>query len=198
MTEKILSILNPVHLPTVSEWMEIAIEIDDDPITRLSNFYKLQSRFEELTRGKVVNNSTHSITKDRGHLHIHVKTVFQPALLTKSMFVCEVEEPEPLNIETRKSFVTEDENLEHRMYNKAQSQIWFEGFGIMSKSEISCSDKIQLWFPTPVMVINHNSKLIENIDTVFDFIIELDRFNRTASEKIKINWSSNFVNELLK
>lgn len=209
MTEKILSKLNPVHLPTVSEFGKIADiichnqtggyeEIIEAGNIRNRKTLLLQSRFEELTRGKWVT------TNNRSHdsiLMLDKVPIFQPALLKKEMFVCDLEKPKGYEIKVDSHSESRAEQLKADAYTEAQSQLWFEGF------ELGEIGKYTLG--TDKWIFTHDSPSGDSIffgeyhiknPTVFDFIIELDRYNynRTASEKIKINFTENFVKELLK
>lgn len=217
MTNKILSILSPVHLPTQNEWMEI---VD----VRLKNIYgkyigceyvwdsipewsrkqkteteaiKLQSRFEEMVRGKWIttNNKSHDSI-----LMLDKVPIFQPALLKKEMFVCEVEKPDFTGTETHTNYSPEADGE----YQAAQSQIWFEGFEESKKLEI----QFEVFMPNypigiefnknkPVLVFGRKETMVREMFDVYDFIYHIDRYNRTASTPIKINFTENFVKALL-
>lgn len=207
MTDKILSILNPIHLPTVQERRNIAFiiagvkhELKDaeHPLADVE-YRKLDQRFEELTRGKY-----HLITKQVGGGHpIPDKEIWQPAILKKEMFVCEVKEPHWKDYPKLAGF--DSEKLENATieYNQAQAKVWFENWmnGVVENSPIiywKGNGSSSLCFKDKNLRLGDVITPINSVVTVFDFIIELDRYNRTAKEPIKINWTENFGKELIK
>ena len=177
----ILDILNKggVHLPTCEEWMKIAkIQHRKNKFNPITPF-QLMQRFEELVRGKLDGDPIRE---------------WEPALLKKEMFVCGVEKPKMKEGYSGRSEDIYESDL--WQYQSAQEKVWFEGFEVNGH---------QILFGNTAMVLNHKYDVLtitsnaineyNAVDhpTVFDLIIELDRYNRTAKEKIEINWTENFV-----
>lgn len=205
MTDKILSKLNPVHLPTVSAWMEIAHlskkqNDRENHVTDTDIAIQLQSRFEELTRGKWVTEKVDEVQENCSIPRIDIYgKVFQPALLRKEMFVCEVERPKPFyTLDEEDEVAYGNALLRHQL---AQSQIWFEGFE--KEGELAYRNgRLLIIFPSNDKEVRFRFAYDNVIDVahcaVFDFLYFIDRYNRTASSPIKINWTENFIKQLLK
>lgn len=220
MKTEILKILNPVHLPTVAEWDEIAQILFKHPTETTEKYYwirgrelntlriykRLQQRFEELTRGKWIEH-------DLGH---DKPKSFQPALLRKEMFVCEVEMPIMKEVSVMDYDVDTDEGMErwfkdlglddagiakYHQYNQALSKVWFDEFeSSKGDNKLYHLTGLELFvgYYIPAQLWINDKCVSQNIKTVFDFIIELDRYNRTASTPIQIQFTENFVEELIK
>lgn len=191
--KEILSILNPVRLLTVSDWMEVAKIILQEKtggylepsthLARLNDIYiKLIQRFEELTYGKwVKEHDGHSALTGKEYN----RKVFQPTLLTKEMFVNSVEKPDasqkPVYGVTHVScaYYHEEDAYNQRVerFQSAQEKVWFSG-------------NKMIWGNAYSLTGGSGKN-----PTVFDFIFKLDEFNRTAKEPIKINWTEFFVKE---
>lgn len=84
-------------------------------------------------------------------------------------------------------------------YLKAQEKCWFEGFDQFDKGGIIflTGFGVSIKFDA-IPNIRIENDTIKNIQTVFDFIIELDRYNRGARKQIAMNWTANFIKQLLK
>lgn len=194
--KEILSILNPVHLPTVDEFVRMSI-VDSHP-GEFPSAVTLMQRFEELTRGKWVDGLPKM--QDETGIDFSENAIlksWKPSLLTKEMFVCEVakpKKPEEINFFEGVVRPEQDEYLIGCMTKDSYEQNY------NSYLEQYTQAKEKVWFEGNNMIWGNAYSLTKNINraTVFDFIIELDRFNRTAKEPIKINWTENFVKELLK
>lgn len=92
MKTQILNILNKggAHIPTVSEWMEIAKIVEKSRMVYYYVcFHEIMQRFEELTRGKFTEIHT---STNKYKIQFVGEKVWQPALLKKEMFVCEEKE----------------------------------------------------------------------------------------------------------
>lgn len=86
-----------IHFPLFKEWEKMADLVYQDNLWNGDRsdipfvahaFVRLQSRFEKLTRG------SWKFDDDELYLEPHErKKVFEPVLLKKEMFVCEVEKP---------------------------------------------------------------------------------------------------------
>lgn len=182
MTQEILNILNPVHMPTVEEFMRIAelsLFASDLPKHTWTFGDKQQAAIELM-------QSWESITK-------------QP--LKKSHFVCEVEKP--VNYESylhyQKTGLIPCDTLEQiewvekcQAYQSALKEVIFEGFG---------GDIMSVFFPQCVIHFGKTGILLCMgseavgqvwVSTIFDFIFHIDRYNRTTTP-ILINFTSNFV-----
>lgn len=241
LEQKILSILNPVRVLSVDEWMRIADILEPNPEyeERSTKFIQLISRFESLTRGKWVepdevkytvgsqfcemcspytwgNNMVQQmpdiqVCVNCGHeqrFNVLRDKVWQPALLTKEHFVCGVDKPTADMDKFYSHAAQHGEESSNRFfeqefkaYQAQQAKIWFEGFEFKSPY-IEHKD---CWFEFYDDKYFHfkikNSSLYHDktdTTTVFDFIYHLDLYNRTAEKKILINWSENFIKELLK
>lgn len=170
MTQELLKIVNPVRVMKVEEWIKMA-EFLDRAIYSTDTFekaYQLQTRYEALTS--------------------------QP--LKKSMFVCEVEEPKAV---PDGSGGVDFEGV--KAYTKAQESLWFEGFdSAKGDSKLFHTSGMELFTGTyiPSQLWVSDKKIHDGIETVFDLIIEISRYNRTAKEPITINFTENFCKELLK
>lgn len=179
MTQELLKIVNPVRVMKVEDWKKIADAIvgnDDDAISIMEddlqpyNIIKLIQRYEALTS--------------------------QP--LKKEMFVCEVEKPKvDSEFEYDKGELSE--------YTKAQESLWFDGFD--NEAELVIKNQgLTIIFPVKnrddskeVCFRFRYDNLIDIAKcTVYDFIYLIDRYNRTATTPITINFTENFLNQLLR
>lgn len=186
MTTQILSILSPIRILKVQDWMKVATKILREktggylqPTTHrlqvLELIVKLQSRFEEL--------------------------VSKP--LTKEMIVCGVEEPKcyeacQKSIDSNK---TDYDILEHewdgyREYEAAQGLIWFDG--IFHSNHLIIHLGNQFYFRIDDGALIHNSNVLAYSPTVYDLIYHISKYNETSTSKIELEWSESFVEELLK
>lgn len=201
MTDKILSILNPVHLLTVDEWRKIADIIcpphgDHAAEIQMINIIHCISRFEELTRGKWIECDCRNGCEKCNDIGL----IWQPALLKKEMFVCEVKEPHWKDYPKLAGFDSKKLEDATIKYTQAQAKVWFEGF-YKAASDGAAVLKTQpgfavKWMTATEFVWIENKRIYS--PTVFDFIIELERYNKSTKEPIKINWTENFVKELVK
>lgn len=210
MTESILSILNPVHEPTVSEWMEIAkIKFENttkhlykDDFTMQGLIEKaiaieLMQRWEELTRGKWVfdemPNAESKVDTDSGSFSLVKK--FQPALLTKEMFVNSVEKPTDMYMGEQYYGAASDE------YQAAQEKVLFEGFEIEHHYVRMSNVKSPIQFyPNDSTLLISGYRIYDVLvkkATLSDFITEISRYNRTATKPIEIKWTPNVIKKLL-
>lgn len=206
MTTEILKILNTggAHLPTVDDWMKITEIIrssypkgSEDELRLIPEIaIERQSRLEELVRGKMMErkgqacekcgelNSTHGKLCRRNPTN--TKKYWQHVLLKKEMFVCEVDKPSDKHYnsgalgEAQKKYAKEE-------YTQAQSKVWFEGFEGVRGAISHKSGMVVL--TSKVLIVK--DVILRNA-TVFDFIIECER------AKAEVNWTENFINELLK
>lgn len=217
--------LNPVRLLTVDEWKQIAeilsgFEDDNDTSYQVAlHFKRLLSRFEELTRGKWVteeiisgepfrSNAKNPNISDTEYLHevdearFSARKVWQPSLLKKEHFVCDVEKPKPfytLDLQDEISY-----GNDCLKYQSAKDQLIFEGFESygnnmhMGEEIWHNTNRIHLYYRK-----DKQSQFFVKIgnyerfpETLFDLIIELDRFNRTVIP-IKINFSESFIKKLI-
>lgn len=179
-TTQILSILSPVRIYCVDDWMKIAnasFHIAPYPIKKVEYVaewcIELQRRYEEMTIGNMLVEKMPSILKrNEGTL---IEPIFQPALLKKEMFIGEKAWFEGFT-ESRGGTCDFGENLTVNFLARYESwlNVWFD----RGAKEY----KIQLYKCT-----------------VFDFIYEVEKHNnRTATDKISITPTEYFVEELLK
>lgn len=174
MTE-VLNIISPVRVLKISEWQAIAeiVETEFHPPEALhveeinSTAIHLLSRFESLTS--------------------------QP--LTKEMFVNPMEKP------TEESYGVDKSGYQFHLaeYQAAQSKIWFEGFETFEGSIQAKSNgrAIRVYINEPSGMYIGAKYIQLTSPTVLDLIYQIDLFNRTAQSKININYSQNFIKELL-
>lgn len=199
-TGKLMGILNPVHHLTVEDWMRIA-EILHDENAQVAGykhswrhpdhyFQFLMQRWEELTRGKLVNADGNFTNID---CETEAKKVWQPALLSKSMFVCE-----PV-IKVEQGI----EGFEAGNYyeKSAQLEVLFAGFKFKTSAKhmLTCG-YLDIAFYSgdsfSTLFLVGGSQM--HICTIADLIFEIDRYNRTATAKIVINFTENILTKLLK
>lgn len=181
---KVSEIINPVRRLTVDDWMKVAFpairgNILDDG-TKMIRVFKLLSRFEEFTDDK----------------------------LEKEHFVCDVEKPVNYHLWVHSlahdGFIynpNEEEYKKCKAYQAAQDQLIFEGFE--NSGNIKVVNKgITISFGGSIINIRFGGideflHVIPKTPTILDFIIEIDRYNRTASEPIKINLHKSFIKKLI-
>lgn len=164
--------------------------------TKQKLFHKLISRFEELTRGKWAEERDYEVEVGNhkvGNYTPSISRVFQPALLTKDRFVCEVEKPRwtlqmRLDSEEYKNTVKE-------WWENHGSKVWFEGFELEEQALLTCGS-CYIIFSNLGARLGINDREIKR-PSIFDLIIELDHYNRTAKEPIKIMWTEAFLTQLL-
>lgn len=187
-TKKILSILNPLRVLKVEDWI------------RISEIIKA----ERIAIGKLKHDDPLLLWRDSYALgRIATYETITSLPLTKEMFVgqpqavIEVEEGVE-GFEAGKYFTKDD-------IEEAQSQVLFEGFESISKSEV----KILLGANNIPFVVDVYQKetfisfflqspIYLRKATISDFITEIDRYNRTATTPITIRVNENFVKNLLK
>lgn len=192
--QQVLQILNNggAHLPTVSEFEQIATVINNperkkDVINRW--IVKLHQRFEELTRGKWVTKTLYP-ELDKDDCDNSVWNEFQPALLTKDRFVpietaCVVCDGRGKGNFDGDSNVICCDSCEGEGKVKSLSKVWFAG-----KFEINEGVRTEIYIKdVGLFVIGEN--------TIFDIFCKIE-LNRTASQKIALEFTENFVNELIK
>lgn len=206
-----LKIMNPVRLLTVEDFKAIAElslqgehEVNESALIkqayldRRTNYFI--KRFESITRGKFVYDGETS--QEIAASEKSGKRVWQPALLTKEMFV-----------NTAKRPVDEEWNLERDKeiadYEAAQKKLWFKGFEIIEQ-EGGCTHlssgqiDLKFWadgsieFDIGMDGSDSDAAMCSKDLTPFDFLTELDRYNRHATTPIHLEWSEDFLNELLK
>lgn len=182
MTQELLKILNPVRILKVEDWQKMAIKVRNyESSNELVDLSHKASAFDLIQHYEALTS--------------------QP--LTKAHFVCEVEEPALYrNWVADKTPDLPGVNMDNcNEYTKAQSQLIFAGFVQMDKESM-------IVYHTGIegMSLSLSAKNIridnyfsaDCIETVFDFIIEIDRYNRTATTPINISFTENFCKELLK
>lgn len=213
--KQILDILNHVHEPTVKEWMEIAEIVkeqrirkgklkNDDPLLLWRDSYALSliKRWEELTRGKWVDGLP-KMQEDTGidFTGNAILKSWQPALLTKSMFVCELQKPKPFDSflaygHDKGNPYAENHKKQTEAYQVAQSQVLFDGFEETVKNILVCGG-FKLDFDGNTMIYSSAGIAMPKCFTLSDFITEITRYNKTASTPIEIKWTENFAKQLL-
>lgn len=185
--KEILSILNPVHLLFEDEFDTLAT-LSGKPVGLI------RKNWEQLTRGKWVDASDNGWYQlEKSQLKKENRTVFQPALLTKEMFVNSVEKPFiPGTTETGRLLIYE---RKYNEYQSAQEKVILEGFEMVATCVVCGIVPDAIYFQNDLLW-SIGQMGIKN-PTVFDFIIEIDRYNRTAKEKIVINYTENFAKLLI-
>lgn len=169
MTQELLKILNPVRVRKVEDWIKAgAIVYEVD-----EREYPADAKLQAVTL-----------------IQRYEALTSQP--LKKEMFVCEVEKPTDMYMGEQYYGAAMDE------YNKAQEKVWFEGFE-RNVNIIIFSKSFEFYEDELIVPTTHNVRyyVIKN-PTVSDFIIEIDRFNRTSSTPINISFTENFLNQLLR
>jgi len=175
--KSVLEILNKggVHLPTCEEWMEIAEIRCIDLKSDLDNAFKeplIAIQFKKLMQ--------------------RFEELVRKVLLTRQMFVCGAMKPSSVS-----DFYEEQEDE----YIQAQSKLIFAGFEISETFSLRCGvlriHVINWESSTWNFQFPYRPEVTIKYPTVFDLLIELDRYNRTAKEKIEIKWTENFVKELI-
>lgn len=150
--------------------------------------FELMQRWEELTRGKWIKETF----SDGSFNH---RTSFQPALLKKSHFICEVEKPKNYDLQVGNYAESITEQNKCNEYTMQLKEVLFEKFETKSKSELrSKRDDVSIYFPYPLLLIQRKYEF--RVDTISDLIFEIDRYNRTATTPIVINWTENIISKL--
>lgn len=183
MTQELLKILNPCRGMKVEDWLKMAEIIMNDDRSSEAWAIQLMERYEVLTS--------------------------QP--LTKEMFVSTVQKPTDIEYKLVKGIVLGDYRTQSIMdkveeYDNAQEKVWFEGFEpIRNSSEV----KILLPPDNKAFTVDVYQKdtfikfflqmpIYLSQATLFDFIYQVDLYNRTASTPINISFTEQFCQELLK
>lgn len=186
MTQELLKILNPCRILKVKEdWIKMAAKIknvnqSEYPRDTALMATHLMERYEQLTS--------------------------QP--LNKEMFVCEVEKPiipsmawqsaTAEKLQSRRA----DYEINQQEYTKAQESLWFEGFELSNDTYTVFNSEFEIWFSSQskprIWFSSYEDCTLNKNPSLFDFIIEIDRYNRTATTPITINFTENFCKELLK
>lgn len=208
-TTQILSILSPVRIYGVDDFenMSIALVPQGENYAAISTLnerrsfkqIQLMRRYEQMTmgiKGKCVAGCHYFTDGEKHHEHCE-RGIFQPALLKKEHFVCEVAEEEiPQAV---------GKQMSTQAALAAKKKVWFKGFEICK--EVGGDSVVNRTAKVYFLTIGNRQRLglgndynerISDNYTIHDFIHELDRYNRTATDKISITPTLHFVEELLK
>lgn len=189
MITEISNILNPVHLPTIKEFEDIAYILAKDTygenwagFETKSICLNLMKRWEELVMGVYVKNPK-PITVGHNEIGKEGKDLewvceWQPVILQKEMFENSYANPYQNidNIRGRgKNIVTS------REWEKQQEKVWFKGGKIIKDG------LLEIWSENMEASSHYNYK----DKRLFNFIYECGR------HKFKINCTENFVKQLI-
>ncbi len=199
LLNKINEKLSPVRVLKVQDWMEIAdvlSEIDirimgdraKNPITNDLNSYRasykywrtvsqLQSRCETLTSARL----------EKGH------------------FVCEVEKKKcRCQCHTNKAIKHIEACCENGYVvnpleeMQAQEKVWFAGFEAYYQNSVRHSNNgFTLEWDADLMIYTSMDFSMKLPLTVFDFIYHITKYNETATSKIEIQFTEQFVKALV-
>lgn len=180
MTEQILSLLNPIRILKVQDWMKIAEHLTDGLWGKYNDCYKvirLQSRFEELAS--------------------------KP--LTKEMFVCGVEKPlmpkpsNSFNSNTAYEFQNQEKD-----YQAALKSVWFDGVKLVHETggfSLHYNDEYNhieiAVHPFGKKHLHINGNFVGYVDTLFSLLYHITKYNETYT-KIDLRFTESFAEELLK
>lgn len=174
MTQQLLNILNPVRRLTVAEWIQIAEIIQ----YKSDKYYDKGFDVTRLIFVKLMQR-LEELTKKQ---------------LTKKDFVCEVEQPKLENygggysMELLKQF----KQLEST-YEAAQREVIFEGFEKLNDESVHVSGHL--------FIVGNGYLFVETNRvyqaTLFDLIYHVTKYNETATTKIELKFTPDFVNKLL-
>ena len=202
MTQSILDILNPVHILTPDEALKISglYYVGKKPSVPLEHAlvhtaFKVLQRYEELVLGKKVVEG-----------HTTKYEVWQPALLKKEMFVSK--EPHDFEVLANAKCSGWDylPNCDTRYYDKvsyeaAQQDLIFEGFEMqeyeMPKVTSFKTLAVEVLFGDDWCRLFIDGWCVAEAPTMFDLLIEIDRYNRTASKPIELKFTPAFCDKLL-
>lgn len=189
-TKQILSILNPLRVLKVNEWMEISDII----------------KAERIAIGKLKHDDPLLLWRDSYALsRIATYETITSLPLTKEMFVCEVEKPKQFD-----SFLAygheqgnpyaANHNKQMEAYIEAQSKVLFEGFFQFHNQSTILYDVQNVSFSIKDNNIRISDLLTppHSVITIGDFIYQIDLYNRTATTPITLRVNENFVKNLLK
>lgn len=199
LEQKINSILSPVRVLSVDEWEKIAAEIIKEKAKEFTRFkyssddeksltIQLISRFESLTRGKWVEEGV--ITRG-AEPNYHVVPNEHKFYTSGNKAYCDC------GLTTEYNKVWQPALLTKEILEK-----WFEGFENHKRDSTIIYHKKRtpaiIFHATYTQILLRAKSIELDKPTVFDLIIELDRYNRTAEKKIPVYYSINFIKELLK
>lgn len=163
MSQKIMETLNPAHIIKWSECKRIVNIICDDEESQYPDRKELDILMQSFER------------------------VMQMPL-TKEMFVCEVEEPDSWNND---GLLDGDKYAKDvRDYNEQKGKVLFEGFEKTEGFLIIMDANI--FYNTEDNSLMRGASIIWN-PTIGDLFIEIERYNRTAAQKIVLNWAPNIL-----
>lgn len=179
---KMKEILNPVRLLTVKEWIKLGAEY--------------AKNISDAAHHHVIGEITSKVCA------INVMHRWESLLsqqLKKEMFVCE----KPSLME----YYVGTDGYSHEItgtsyeddLEEASSKVLFEGF---EKSHIldvlTFKNIIDYDYGCEVLNVAYDQEDLKQVadPTIHDLIVEIDRYNRTAKEKILLNWTDNAIKYL--